>query len=571
MDYDRGTGEARDDAEASGAGGEEERLFAIHGRYGSEMVTILDRNGIPRYESPSIERILGYRPIDSFGGDASGGSWTESVHPDDVAKIARSVQRGLSEVGEHPPIEYRIRDAEGRWRWFESRAINLLDDPEIAGLVVSSREVTDRRTAEERFRSAFEDAPLGVALVGPDRRYVRVNASLCRMLGYTEEQLLEKTATEVSHPLDLSSGPGRVGWALNGGAGTLALEKRLVRSDGDQIWVLESASLVRDSQGEPTHFVALYQDITDRKRAEEALAKSARRLRAVAEGAPVILFSVDREGMFTFESGRSFAALGLTPDPAPGRPVSEVFADQPGILENVYRALAGEEVADTVELDGSRGRRFFDTRYSPLRDEEGQVEGIVGVATDVTERRRLEQELAHRATHDPLTDLPNRTLFMDRLARALKRARRHGGTLAVMFMDLDGFKAVNDSMGHDAGDRLLVGMARRLERTLGPSDVACRMGGDEFVVLLADADARSASRAAERMLSDLAEPLRIPPSRTSPLGMSDGEPEHGITASIGFAVWPGGDAANGPEDLLRAADRAMYDAKTAGKAGYSGA
>ena len=180
---------------------------------------------------------------------------------------------------------------------------------------------------------------------------------------------------------------------------------------------------------------------------------------------------------------------------------------------------------------------------------------VIGVATDITERRRLEKELEHRAFHDGLTGLPNRDLLADRLGHALGRTERRGGKVAVLFVDLDDFKAVNDSLGHNAGDDLLVETARRISSCLRPEDTVSRLGGDEFCVLLEDVSGEAeATEVAERIIRALEPPV------------SSGGEEVTVTVSIGVAL--GGSGEGRPEALIGDADAAMYRAKGKGKNGY---
>jgi diguanylate cyclase (GGDEF)-like protein len=187
-----------------------------------------------------------------------------------------------------------------------------------------------------------------------------------------------------------------------------------------------------------------------------------------------------------------------------------------------------------------------------VHDGEGRPRFWQGIMMDITERKVLEDRLSHQAMHDPLTGLPNRVLLSDRLMRALSRAGRRGNEAAVLFLDLDNFKYVNDSLGHGAGDRLLVGVARRLARVIRPEDTLARLGGDEFVVLLEDVGARAeAFRIAARIQDALRTPITLD------------DREYFLTTSIGIAF--GGNVGDHPEDLLRDADAAMYRAKEAGK------
>ncbi len=177
---------------------------------------------------------------------------------------------------------------------------------------------------------------------------------------------------------------------------------------------------------------------------------------------------------------------------------------------------------------------------------------MIGVATDVTERRKLEKELEHRAFHDPLTDLPNRALFMDRLSHALERTDRRRVPVAMLFMDLDGFKAVNDHFGHDEGDRVLIEIARRLRGCLRPEDTVSRFGGDEFAVLLEETYYQESGDVAERILQK----LRVP------FFLGDGS-EVSFTISIGVAHSTS--SRQTPAELFRVADGAMYQAKAGGR------
>ena len=200
-------------------------------------------------------------------------------------------------------------------------------------------------------------------------------------------------------------------------------------------------------------------------------------------------------------------------------------------------------------------RIFVESSIFPLRNGSGEITGFRGIATDVTERRRFEQKLAEMATHDALTGLPNRTLLSDRLTVALELSRRTGNRLAVMMLDLDRFKAVNDSMGHDVGDKLLKAVGKRLKVTMRKSDTVARMGGDEFVVLLPQIPhANEAAKFAQRILDAFREPFVFNGYRPS------------ITTSIGIAVYPEG--GKDIESLLKNADTAMYWAKEQGRDVY---
>ena len=295
----------------------------------------------------------------------------------------------------------------------------------------AERHIAALRESEERFRSAFDHAA-GMALVAPDGRWIKVNRSLCEMLGYSQEHLLSTDFQSITHADDLGPLMANVGKLVGGALSTHQMEQRYLHKKGHVVWVLLSITVVHEEQAESVNLIFQIQDITDRKRAEE--------------------------------------------------------------------------------------------------------------------------RLLHEAMHDVLTGLPNRALFMDHLKLSVERVKRRDDRLfAVLFLDLDRFKIINDSLGHMVGDQLLVGIARRLETCLRPGDTVARLGGDEFTILLEDLNgAGEAIDVAERLQKSLARPFNL-----------NGH-EVFTTVSIGIALSATG--YDRPDDVLRDADTAMYRAKMHGKA-----
>ncbi len=524
-----------------------ERWFRSLVENASDVITILEADGTIRYVSPAVERVLGYKPEELVGTDVF-----NLIHPDDLEHKFGLLAQVLETSGVRQPVGFRVPHRDGFWRYLEHVVHNMLDDPNVTGVVISSRDITERkryeealRESEERFRSSFEDAAIGMALVLPEGRFMRVNRSLCQIVGYSEEELLEKTFQEITHPDDLDADLEQVRRILAGKIDTYQLEKRYIHKDGHAVWILLSISLVRNEGREPLYFVSQIQNITERKLAEEALRESERRLQTVVGNAPVILFALDKEGVFTLSEGQGLEALGVRPGEVVGRSVFEVYRDVPEIHQNVRRTLGGEEVVAIVEV----GDLVFDVAYGPVHGEDGEVVGVIGVAADVTRRKQAEEMLEYQALHDWLTDLPNRKLFVDRLDQALSRTtRRRGRKVGVLFMDLDNFKVVNDSLGHEVGDRVLQLVAERLKGCLRPEDTLARFGGDEFTVLVEDLrEPADAVRVAERLMDAFREPF-----------VANGR-ELFVKASIGIAL--GTSRTKSSEELLRDADTAMYRAK----------
>jgi diguanylate cyclase (GGDEF)-like protein/PAS domain S-box-containing protein len=398
--------------------------------HSSENVTIVDLDGTLRYANPAFERMLGYDTEEVVGKM----NVLEYVHSDDLPHVLEETEKAVSAGGVATnKVEYRFRHKDGSWQWVESAGTYLLDDPHVKGVVVQTRNITERkrtegalREAEERFRRSFDDAAIGMALVAPDGQFLRTNRSLCEILGYVEEELLEKTFQDITYPDDLDADLDQVRRMLVGKIRTYQMEKRYFHKDGQVVWVLLSVSMVHDEEGEPLYFVSQIQDISERK--------------------------------------------------------------------------------------------------------------------------VLEERLEHRAFHDSLTDLPNRQLFMDRLGQALRRTMRRHKRVAVLFMDIDKFKGVNDSLGHEVGDLLLTVVAQRLGHCLRPEDTLARFGGDEFVVLIeAVDDPEQAVEVAKRITEEFRKPFNI-----------EGRDLY-VAASIGISL--GNARTHDSDGLLRDADTAMYRAK----------
>ncbi|HEV3477082.1 MAG TPA: EAL domain-containing protein [Rubrobacteraceae bacterium] len=308
--------------------------------------------------------------------------------------------------------------------------------------------------------------------------------------------------------------------------------------------------------------IVVSRDITERKRAEEALRRSQESLAEAQRMAHLGNWEWNLSTGEVWWSEEVFRIYGYRAGaftPTFERLMEVVHPEERELLrEKIEGALYSGEPYDfehrIVRPDGQE--RVVHRRAEVIRGEGGEPLRMVGTVHDITERKALEERLEYQALHDGLTGLPNRALFMDRLEHTLVRTRRRKGKLAVLFMDLDNFKIINDSLGHEAGDQLLVAVAERLRACLRPEDTAARLGGDEFTILLEDLkDVSEAIRVAERIAEHLRRAFVL-----------DGR-EMFVTASVGIAIWD--DTPEQPADLLRNADLAMYRAKQVGKARYA--
>jgi len=333
------------------------------------------------------------------------------------------------------------------------------------------------------------------------------------------------------------------------------------RLPGDHgvVWITVNTRPFHDADGGVAGVICSFVDITEQRKAQRALAASEERFRIIAESAADVVyrFTVGPVPHVDYVNPAVETALGYAP---------QEFYDDPSLILQVTHpddarlvldlGRRGTEQARSLQLrmvrrDGTS--IWTEHRVVPLRDDDGNVVAATGIARDVTASKMKEAYLSHRALHDPLTGLPNRVLLLDRLEGARARMRRHQGYLAVLYLDLDRFKTVNDNLGHEVGDRLLQVVAQRLQQTLRPSDSVARLGGDEFAAVLPDLhDLSEAVHVAERLLGVVAAPVDF------------GDAPLVTTVSIGVAGVGDGEASAG--ELLRRADFAMYTAKDHGRA-----
>ena len=484
------------------------------------------------------------------------------ISEEDKQRIWDEVQEAVGR-GERFRLHFTIHHKDGGLRLVEELGQGVYDE---SGSVVALEgliyDVTDRgraeerlREAEERYRTLIEQLPAVTYVDRADGSFESVYTSpqIEAMLGYTPEEWRANRLWEKRlHPDDRE----RVLAAddrLEVEGESFSEEYRLLAKDGRVVWVREEAIVLRDEAGAPLFWQGVLVDITERKEAEEQLRASAAELRALFAAMDDVVFEIDVQGRYLKIAPTNPSLLYRPREELLGKTLHDVLPAKTAedLLVRIRRSVESREPVKVEYSLVIEGREmWFEGSISPLSQD-----SVVFVARDITERKALEKRLAYQALHDPLTALPNRTLFTDRLRQALARTQRRQQSLAVMFMDLDNFKVINDSLGHETGDRLLRSASRRIRRLLRPEDTVARLGGDEFVFLLEDTDLDSASYVAERISEELRAPFSL------------GGRSFFVTASIGIAV--GGTNGKRAADLLRDADLAMYRAKHSGKAGHA--
>jgi diguanylate cyclase (GGDEF)-like protein/PAS domain S-box-containing protein len=498
-----------------------------------------------------------------------------------------------------------VRDAEGRPHYWQGIFVDVTEQREAADalreserrqrelVVAAERHATELRLLHEVRTALARQVDL------PDVLRVVVEA-VARTFGYTLvcAYLIEEDDLVIQHhvgyprwldriPLDR----GIVGRAARTGGAYLAADAWRdpdfvppfedvvsviavpLRDDERVVGVLniESQNGVALTEADLALMVALGEHVDaaiGRARLYTAGRESERRYRSVVESVQEVIFQTDAEGNLTFLNPAWTEIMGYAVDDSLGRGAPSFVhpEDRDQCVHVLSRLMNREVVHDRSEgrfLTNENEVRWLEVHARAIFDGEDRVAGVSGTLTDVTERRRAEEALResqerfrHLALHDPLTTLPNRTLFLDRLDHAVASSVRRKSGVAVLFLDLDGFKVVNDSLGHEAGDRLLVSVGERLTECLRLGDTVARLGGDEFAILLeGDVDSAAAGLAARRLLEAMRPPFLL------------GGREIAVGASIGVALGQGGEVR--PADLLRNADIALYEAKGAGRATFT--
>ena len=521
-----------------------------------DIIYALDLQGVFTFASPSWKRILGQN------NDAVvGHRFHEFVHPDDIPRCEKFLASLLETPEPLLSIEYRVRNVEGEWRWYSSNAAPVINaDGTCTSFVGIGNDVTDRKRAEEETRRerAFldrlvESAPEGIAITDTHGRVMRVNAEFVRMFGYRVDEVIGQSIDDlVASPARQEEAREITTSSVQGGK-TL-LETVRCRKDGTLVDVsLITAPILIAGKQEAVY--AIYRDITKRKRAEDKLQAIQLQWSQFLEASPDLMWIKDALGRYVAANKTYYQVESSVNGDVVGKTAAECFPP-----EKAARYMADDRVAiekgasesefNVVGVDGKL--RNFLTKKVVLRAPDGSVAGTLGISRDITERKQMEQKLEEMATHDFLTGLPNRVLLLDRFTIAAALAHRNKARIAVMSLDLDKFKSINDTLGHDAGDQVLKVISARLVRILRASDTFARVGGDEFISVMMETDhIEEATAIANKILDSFTEPLSIA-----------GHQLH-LSTSIGIAIYP--DDAEDLETLTKKSDAAMYYSKSHGR------
>ncbi len=530
-----------------GEGAKDVDIELYDGKEVSDKTAIYDSDRVTLHLYPAFRKTQPIMDADH--------TWTLSVHslPSFEARIDSSKPVNIAIIGIGASLFFSL---------FVGMLVRGRTRAQQASLTIK-QELADRQQAEQalrsseaRFRSIFDYSKVGMTLLGPDYKYLKVNRAFCEMTGYSEQELLAHDFREITHPDDIET---NLAWSKKLRAGEVDffnMEKKFICKDSSILHGDLTVSSMRDENGKFIYGIAIVQDISERVEAQKKLLLLFRAI----ENSPATVVITDRNGTieyvnkkFTFITGYSFEeAIGQNPRILKSGKQSRDFYAQ--LWKTI---LAGNEWQGEMYNKRKDGELFIEqVSISPVRDDHGIIANFVAVKEDVTDKRKTEEVIWRQANFDTLTGLPNRRMFRERLEQEIKKSNRSGLPVALMFIDLDHFKEVNDTLGHDIGDILLVEASNRISDCIRATDIVARLGGDEFTVLLAELDdVGSVERVALNIIQKLATPFQL-----------RDEVAH-VSASIGITLYP--NDGNDIAAMFKNADQAMYVAKSQGRNRHS--
>jgi diguanylate cyclase (GGDEF)-like protein/PAS domain S-box-containing protein len=433
-------------------------------------------------------------------------------------------------------------------------------------------DITESKRAEKAFRSSEEKLTLlvsgvkdyAILMLDSEGRITTWNEGAQRIKGYRAEEIIGEHFSKFYTPEAVAKGQPAEELKIATVHGRYEEEGWRVRKDGSLFWASVVITALCDKTGLLRGFAKVTRDITERKALEDALFAEKERAQVTLNSIGDAVICTDTSGNVSFLNFVAEKMTGWSLQNALGKPLAEVFrpldaATRETIVVPLDTALGKSQVAhlppNCILMQHNGLEIPIEDSIAPINDREGRATGAVIVFRDVSVARAMTQQLTHTAEHDFLTGLPHRILLNDRVSQAIVFAHRHGKKVAVLFVDLDRFKHINDSLGHSFGDKLLQSVARRFVSCVRASDTVSRHGGDEFIVLLSEVEqSEDAAISANKLLRAVAEPHSID------------QHELHLTASIGLAVYP--DDGLDSETLIKNADTAMYQAKENGRQSY---
>ena len=524
---------------------------------------VVDNNGIISQVNRAAEAFSGRSALDLIHQHVH-----PLFHPDDVlmhdCDLCQAIMQGR-------PIKDLVVSYSNKQQCFLISLSLINTDDQTAGMVLSLTDVTAQKKSEHALKTqeawlsqVLNTLPYGVQENDIDGVITYSNAAHHRILGLKTGELTGRNIwdfeVDEKHKQDLKE---YLAYVVKEQPDPEPYESVNLCHDGSEVIVEIIWDYQRDNQGKLKGFISVISDVTKRKQAQRALCISEQRFQDFAETAADIFWEMDDNLRFTYVSGKVDKVMGTETNSIVGKNRQELYARQnliqtPDFKQHLitldeHKPFSDFEVS-WIREDGEQ--RYLNLSGTPRFDESGKFLGYRGVSHDVTESKLSKDKIIKQAHFDSLTNLPNRFLSLDRLSQLLTDANRNNEKVAVLFLDLDDFKKVNDSLGHETGDHLLIEAAERLRLAVRAGDTVGRLGGDEFIVLLGNLDdANDARPIAENLLYRFKEAFKI-----------NGR-DLILTASVGIAVYP--DDGDNASELLRNADSVMYHSKALGRNTYS--
>ncbi|MDO8466371.1 MAG: EAL domain-containing protein, partial [Gallionella sp.] len=485
----------------------------------------------------------------------AGHIWTVGVHslPEFDAQIDKEKPRTVAAIG----IVASLFITLFVWVLVFSRTRAMQASQIIKQELVERQQAEQAlRASEKRFRYIFDYSKVGMNLIGPDYKYLKINRAFSEMTGYSEDELLAHDFKKITHPDDIELNSMWVNKLLAGEIDHFNIQKKFICKNGSILHGDLTVSAMRDENGKLMYGIAIVQDITERVQAHKKLLMLSR----AVENSPATVVITDPQGTIEYVNKKFTAVTGYS--------FAEAVGQNPRILKSGKQSvdfyaqlwktiLAGNEWHGEMCNRRKSGELYFEqVSISPVMDEQGTINNFVAVKEDITDKKKTEETIWRQANFDTLTGLPNRRMFRERLEQEIRKSNRSSLPVALMFIDLDHFKEINDTLGHDIGDILLTEASRRISDCVRATDIVARMGGDEFTVLLVEVeDVASVERIAQSIIEKLAASFQLK------------EEVAYVSASIGITLYP--NDADTIEGLFKNADQAMYVAKEQGRNRHS--
>ena len=520
------------------------------------IILVVDNSGAIVSFNRTAEELTGYRFEEVSGKPYF---WKNFLLPEERSRVEQVFS--LAMAGKLPSqVENYWIDKNGEKRLISwSNSLLTEDGVNISSVIAIGTDITEQRQAEaakQLLGEITQNAAAGIALVKPDGTFHYTNTRFEDMFGYAPGELLGKSVSIVNAPTERS--PEETAKEIlsalerNGSWSGEVLNRK---KDGTDLWTFANVSSFHDPEL-GTLLIAHQTDITPLKLSEKELKIAATTFES-------------QDGMMVTDADGNILRVNDAFTLITGYSEADIIGKNPRMLQSDRTdAHFYESMWQTIQKDGFWSGEIWNRRkngeifpeqltITAVKDDDGRVTNYVGSILDITDRKISEAQIQQLAYYDHLTELPNRRLFRDRLEQDIKRVTRSKSSLALLFIDLDRFKEVNDTLGHDKGDALLIEAAKRIRQHVRDTDTFARLGGDEFTIILPEyGEISSIERVVRKVLHDLA----------IPFDLGNGDVGH-ISGSVGIALYP--EDANSIEDLLKHADQAMYAAKQAGRNGFS--